>query len=121
MFFTKAIGDQLTCIFVDHVLLRKGEAEQVMESLGGKFGLNIIKVDAKNVSYQNLLACLIQKKKRKSLEMNLYMSSMMKQPNLPVKKAFLSLHKETLYTDVIESGTETAQNHQITSQCRWIT
>ena len=45
--FTKAIGDQLTCIFVDHGLLRKGEAEQVMESLGGKFGLNIIKVDAK--------------------------------------------------------------------------
>ena len=43
----KAIGDQLTCIFVDHGLLRKGEAEQVMESLGGKFGLNIIKVDAK--------------------------------------------------------------------------
>ena len=42
----KAIGDQLT-IFVDHGLLRKGEAEQVMESLGGKFGLNIIKVDAK--------------------------------------------------------------------------
>ena len=35
------------CIFVDHGLLRKGEAEQVMESLGGKFGLNIIKVDAK--------------------------------------------------------------------------
>ena len=29
--FTKAIGDQLTCIFVDHGLLRKGEAEQVME------------------------------------------------------------------------------------------
>ncbi len=33
-FLQKAIGDQLTCIFVDHGLLRKGEAEQVMESLG---------------------------------------------------------------------------------------
>ena len=42
----KAIGDQLICIFVDHGLLRKGEAEQVMDSLGGKFGLNIIKADA---------------------------------------------------------------------------
>lgn len=50
MLLQKAIGDQLTCIFVDHGLLRKGEAEQVMESLGGKFGLNIIKVDAKNAS-----------------------------------------------------------------------
>ena len=42
----KAIGDQLTSIFVDHGLLRKNEADQVMEMLGGKFGLNIIKVDA---------------------------------------------------------------------------
>ena len=42
----KAIGDQLTCIFVDHGLLRKNEAQLVMDSLAGKFGLNIIKVDA---------------------------------------------------------------------------
>ena len=34
----KAIGDQLICIFVDHGLLRKGEADQVMDMLGGKFG-----------------------------------------------------------------------------------
>ena len=38
----RAIGDQLTSIFVDHGFLRKGEADQVMETLGGKFGLNII-------------------------------------------------------------------------------
>ncbi|MBA1392935.1 glutamine-hydrolyzing GMP synthase, partial [Lactobacillus sp. XV13L] len=42
----KAIGNQLTSIFVDHGLLRKGEAQQVMDSLEGKFGLNIIKVNA---------------------------------------------------------------------------
>lgn len=42
----KAIGKQLTCIFVDHGLLRKNEAEMVMASLAGKFGLNIIKIDA---------------------------------------------------------------------------
>ncbi len=42
----KAIGDQLTCIFVDHGLLRKNEGDQVMNMLGGKFGLNIIRVDA---------------------------------------------------------------------------
>ncbi|HRM23652.1 MAG TPA: glutamine-hydrolyzing GMP synthase, partial [Enterococcus aquimarinus] len=39
----KAIGDQLTCIFVDHGLLRKNEGDQVMEMLGNKFGLNIIR------------------------------------------------------------------------------
>ncbi len=58
----KAIGDQLTCIFVDHGLLRKGEAEQVMESLGGKFGLNIIKVDAKERFLSKLAGFLILKK-----------------------------------------------------------
>ncbi|MCI2496417.1 glutamine amidotransferase-related protein, partial [Listeria monocytogenes] len=42
----KAIGDQLTCIFVDHGLLRKGEADQVMATLQGEFNMNIIKVDA---------------------------------------------------------------------------
>ena len=43
----KAIGDQLTCIFVDHGLLRKGEAEGVMETLAKGFRMNVIKVDAK--------------------------------------------------------------------------
>jgi GMP synthase (glutamine-hydrolyzing), N-terminal domain or A subunit len=42
----KAIGDQLVCIFVDHGLLRKNEAEEVMENLSGKFGLNIVHVEA---------------------------------------------------------------------------
>ena len=42
----KAIGDQLTCIFVDHGLLRKNEADQVMKALNKDLGVNIIKVDA---------------------------------------------------------------------------
>ena len=45
-FSKKPSGDQLICIFVDHGLLRKGEADQVMDMLGGKFGLNIVKADA---------------------------------------------------------------------------
>ncbi|MCK9912712.1 asparagine synthase-related protein, partial [Microbacteriaceae bacterium K1510] len=35
----KAIGDQLTCMFVDHGLLRKGEAESVMETFGNRFSM----------------------------------------------------------------------------------
>ena len=49
----KAIGDQLVCIFVDHGLLRKNEAEQVMENLSGKFGLNIVHVEAQDRYLQN--------------------------------------------------------------------
>src|SRR5699024_5551681 len=42
----KAIGDQLTCIFVDHGLLRKNEVEDVMSSLKDDFHMNIIQIDA---------------------------------------------------------------------------
>ncbi|MDN6144515.1 MAG: glutamine-hydrolyzing GMP synthase, partial [Tetragenococcus halophilus] len=61
----KAIGDQLTCIFVDHGLLRKNEAEQVMDSLGGKFGLNIIKVDAQKRFLDKLAGVSDPEQKRK--------------------------------------------------------
>ena len=69
----KAIGDQLTSIFVDHGLLRKGEAEQVMESLGGKFGLNIIKVDARDRFLDKLKGVSDPEQNVKSLGMNSYM------------------------------------------------
>ncbi len=42
----KAIGDQLTCIFVDNGLLRKGEADSVMKTFSEGFHMNVIKVDA---------------------------------------------------------------------------
>src|SRR5699024_7399000 len=61
----KAIGDQLTCIFVDHGLLRKNEAEEVMETLGGKFGLNIIKVDAEDRFLSKLAGVSDPERKRK--------------------------------------------------------
>src|SRR4029453_12735282 len=42
----KAVGDQLTCVFVDHGLLRKGEAEQVAETFGGHFQVPLVHVQA---------------------------------------------------------------------------
>src|SRR5699024_11023424 len=42
----RAIGDQLTCIFVDHGLLRKNEADEVMSLLADDFHMNIIQIDA---------------------------------------------------------------------------
>ena len=89
MLLQKAIGDQLTCIFVDHGLLRKGEAEQVMESLGGKFGLNIIKVDAKE-RLSKLAGVSDPEQNVKSSVTNLCMFLMTKQLNLLGKKAFHS-------------------------------
>ena len=46
MLIHRAIGDKLTCVFVDNGLLRLNEADQVMEMFGDHFGLNIVKVDA---------------------------------------------------------------------------
>ena len=102
----KAIGDQLTSIFVDHGLLRKGEAEQVMESLGGKFGLNIIKVDAKERFMDKLAGVSDPEKKRKIIGNEFIRVFDDEATKL---KGIDFLAQGTLYTDVIESGTDTAQ------------
>ena len=61
----KAIGDQLVCIFVDHGLLRKNEAEMVMDSLSDKFGLNVIMVEAKDRYLSKLAGVSDPEEKRK--------------------------------------------------------
>ena len=43
----KAVGDQLTCVFVDHGLLRENEAEQVVETFGHHFHVPLVHVDAR--------------------------------------------------------------------------
>lgn len=102
----QAIGDQLTCIFVDHGLLRKGEGEAVMESLGGKFGLHIIKVDAKERFLSKLKGISDPEKKRKIIGNEfIYVFD----DEAAKLEGIDFLAQGTLYTDVIESGTETAQ------------
>ena len=102
----KAIGNQLTSIFVDHGLLRKGEAEQVMDSLGGKFGLNIIKVDAKDRFLGKLAGVSDPERKRKIIGNEFIQVFDDEATKL---KGIKFLAQGTLYTDVIESGTDTAQ------------
>jgi len=102
----KAIGDQLTCIFVDHGLLRKGESEQVMESLVGKFGLNIIRVDAKERFMAKLKGVSDPEQKRKIIG-NEFVYLFDDEATKLDGVEFLA--QGTLYTDIIESGTATAQ------------
>jgi len=102
----KAIGDQLTCIFVDHGLLRKNEADQVMDALSRDLGVNIIKVDAADRFLGKLEGVTDPEQKRKIIG-----KEFIKVFNEEAKKIkdadFLA--QGTLYTDVIESGTDTAQ------------
>lgn len=102
----KAIGDQLTCIFVDHGLLRKDEGDQVMGMLSGKFGLNIIRVDAKKRFLDKLEGVSDPEQKRKIIG-NEFVYVFDDEAAKLTDVDFLA--QGTLYTDVIESGTETAQ------------
>lgn len=102
----KAIGDQLTCIFVDHGLLRKNEGDQVMDSLEGKFGLNVIRVDAKKRFMDKLIGVSDPEQKRKIIGNEfIYVFD----DEATKLKGIEFLAQGTLYTDVIESGTDTAQ------------
>ncbi|WP_311432169.1 glutamine-hydrolyzing GMP synthase, partial [Facklamia hominis] len=102
----KAIGDQLTCIFVDHGLLRKDEGDKVMASLGGDFGLNIIRVNAKDRFFKKLAGVIDPEQKRKIIG-NEFVYVFDDEAAKLEGVDFLA--QGTLYTDIIESGTETAQ------------
>lgn len=102
----RAIGDQLTSIFVDHGFLRKNEGNQVMDMLGGKFGLNIIRVNAEKRFMDKLAGVADPEKKRKIIG-NEFVYVFDDEASKIKDVKFLA--QGTLYTDVIESGTDTAQ------------
>lgn len=102
----KAIGDQLTCIFVDHGLLRKGEAESVMKTFAEGFHMNVIKVDAKDRFLNKLKGVSDPEKKRKIIGNEfIYVFD----DEAAKLEGIEFLAQGTLYTDIIESGTATAQ------------
>jgi GMP synthase (glutamine-hydrolysing) len=63
----KAIGDQLTCVFVDHGLLRLNEAEIVMKTFKENLGVKVIHVNAEGKFLKDLRGLLTPKKKGKLL------------------------------------------------------
>ncbi|XJZ27619.1 glutamine-hydrolyzing GMP synthase [Bacillota bacterium Lsc_1132] len=102
----KAIGDQLTCIFVDHGLLRKNEAESVMKTFAEGFHMNVIKVDAKDRFLSKLEGVSDPEKKRKIIGNEfIYVFD----DEAAKLEGIEFLAQGTLYTDIIESGTATAQ------------
>ena len=102
----KAIGDQLTCIFVDNGLLRKGEADSVMKTFADGFHMKVIKVDARDRFLSKLAGVSDPEKKRKIIG-NEFIYVFDDESKKLQGIDFLA--QGTLYTDVIESGTTTAQ------------
>lgn len=100
----RAIGDQLTCIFVDHGLLRKGEREQVAETLK-QMGINAIIVDARERFLKKLAGVTDPERKRKIIGnefINVFQEEAAKLGD------FQFLLQGTIYPDVIESGKNAA-------------
>src|SRR5699024_10136036 len=102
----KAIGDQLTCIFVDHGLLRKNEADEVMGFLMKNFQMNIHIVDAKDRFLSKLAGVDDPEKKRKIIG-NEFIYVFDEEAGKLTDVDFLA--QGTLYSDVIESGSLTGQ------------
>lgn len=103
---SKAIGNQLYCIFVDHGLLRKNEVQEVVSSFEGHFDLNLIVVDAQERFLEKLQYVDDPEKKRKIIGNEFI--EVFNDEAAKIKNAKF-LAQGTLYTDVIESGTESAQ------------
>lgn len=97
----KAVGNQLTCVFVDHGMLRKNEAKQVMEVFKDKMGMNLIKVDAGKYFLKALQGVKEPEKKRKIIG-----KSFIDVFDVEAKKIGKVdyLVQGTIYPDVIESG-----------------
>ena len=102
----KAIGNQLTAIFVDHGMLRKNEGDEVMAALNRDLGVNIIRVNAQERFLNKLKGVTDPEQKRKIIGkefIEVFADEAKKIKNVDF------LAQGTLYTDVIESGTNTAQ------------
>jgi GMP synthase (glutamine-hydrolysing) len=97
----KAVGDQLTCVFVDHGLLRKEEAVQVVETFRGHFHVPLVHVDARERFLSRLEGVDDPEEKRKRVGeefIRVFEEESQRLGRIPY------LVQGTLYSDVIESG-----------------
>jgi GMP synthase (glutamine-hydrolysing) len=99
----KAVGDQLTCVFVDHGLMRENEAEQVVETFGGHFHVPLVHVQAQDRFLDRLAGVTDPEEKRKLVGtefIRVFEEEARKLGGPDVR----FLVQGTLYSDVIESG-----------------
>ncbi|HZK50725.1 MAG TPA: glutamine-hydrolyzing GMP synthase [Actinomycetota bacterium] len=102
----RAVGDQLTCVFVDHGLLRAGEGEQVEETFSRHLKMNLIHVKASDRFLENLSGVTDPERKRKIIgETFIRIFEEVARDEVDDAKYLV---QGTLYPDVIESGTKDA-------------
>ena len=98
----RAIGEQLTCIFVDHGLLRKHEAEEVLAAFRGLLDLNVVAVDARERFLRRLVGVEDPERKRVIIGHEFIDVFEQEAAKIPGVKYLV---QGTLYPDVIESKT----------------
>ena len=113
----RAIGDQLTCVFVDHGLLRLNEGDMVMEMFAGKLHAKVIRVDASDLFLGKLAGVSEPEAKRKIIgglfvdvfkeqaaKLKASTNGLNEKDGQPAVKGATFLAQGTIYPDVIESG-----------------
>ncbi len=101
----KAVGDQLTCIFVDHGLMRKGEGQEVEDTFRRHFHVPLVHVQAQERFLTKLAGVSDPEQKRKIIGEE-FIRTFEEESHRIGKAGFLV--QGTLYSDVIESGTREA-------------
>jgi GMP synthase (glutamine-hydrolysing) len=103
----RAVGDQLTCVFVDHGLNREGEPDQVEETFGRHFGVPLVHVKAEDRFLAKLRGVTDPERKRRAIgeEFIRVFEEVARE-----HRGARFLVQGTLYPDVIESGSRTAAN-----------
>ena len=113
----KAIGDQLTCVFVDHGLLRQDEAAQVLDTFARNLGVRVIHVDAADEMYAALDGIADPEQKRRIIG-RLFVDVFQRESAKLAERGTAAkwLAQGTIYPDVIESaGAKTKKAHTIKS------
>ena len=100
----KAVGPQLTCVFVDHGLLREGEAEQVERDFVAATGVNLMVVDAREKFLNALKGVTDPEEKRKIIGREFIRTFEEAAAKISAEKKVEFLVQGTLYPDVVESG-----------------
>ncbi len=98
----KAIGEQLTCMFIDHGFMRKNEAERIKELFSKGFNINLIYINAQDRFFNKVKGITDPEQKRKAIGEEFI--RVFEEESQKIANDFTYLAQGTLYPDVIESG-----------------
>ncbi len=106
----KAIGKQLTCVHVNHGLLRKGEPEQVIDVFGKELGANLVYVDASD-RFLDALAGVSEPEKKRKIIGSLFIDVFAEEARKLEGVSFLA--QGTIYPDILESEAGVKAHHNV--------